>query len=233
MGAPSTAAHLRIVVRIAHNKRKMAIKDKIYVKSMVQNKTVKSKSKILTLLRKTERLRLRPLGLKDVRSLVEIGNEKLLSSFTMYLPFPFGVKDAKKVILDGTEGLKERRMYRFGIELNEQKKIIGIIDIYDINGRDRKAKIGYWLGKEYRGRGFASEAVNNVLDLAFKKLSLNKVSAKTLKYNTKSNNILNKFKFKRVAVLRKDKNIDGKLTDTYIWELTKEDFSRDKPFGNK
>lgn len=175
-----------------------------------------------------KRIKLRKLKNKDVIQLVKIGNEKLLSYFTMYLPFPFKTKDARKVILNGIEGFKEKKMYRFGIELCKQNKIIGIIDLYDINKKDGKAKIGYWLGKEYRGKGFAYEAVNDILNLSFKNLNLNKVSAKTLINNQRSNDLLNKFKFRKAAILRKDKNINGKLIDTYVWELLKENFKSTK-----
>src|SRR5690349_14355211 len=43
-----------------------------------------------------------------------------------------------------------------------QRKIVGIIHVREIDRVNRKAMIGYWVGQEYRGRGFAKAATRRI-----------------------------------------------------------------------
>lgn len=58
------------------------------------------------------------------------------------------------------------------------------------NGLPKSGEVGYWLGKSYWGHGFASEALEALLSVAFDYLPLNYVHASTATYNTASKNVL-------------------------------------------
>lgn len=169
----------------------------------------------------TKRLFLIKPSLKDAESLAENGNEKNMFYFTWYIPYPFTVKKAEKIIkwLNSEAKKKDNGTIAFCIVPKEENKAVGIIDLYDINKDDKKAKIGFWIGKNYRGKGLTSEAVEKVLDISFNKLRLNKVSAKVLFDNNASNTLLEKIGFRKVGISKMDKIIKGKALDCYIWEI--------------
>ena len=171
----------------------------------------------------TSRLILRTPKLSDSISLAKNGNQKDMYYYTWYISYPFTTPKAKKIIiwLLKESKKKERGVVPFSIIPKANMEAVGIIDLYDIEKEDKKAKIGFWIGEEYRGKGFTSEAVKEVLQLAFKKLKLNKVSAEALKDNTASNHLLKKLGFRKVGIMEKEKIIHGKPLDCFLWEVNK------------
>jgi ribosomal-protein-alanine N-acetyltransferase len=168
----------------------------------------------------TKKLTLRKMNSLDAKNLVLNGNEKEISLFTWYIPFPFTQKEALKIIEKQQEsGKNDKEMYRWGIELKEEHKIIGIIDIYALDKKNKKAQIGYWIGKTYRRKGYTSEAVKEILSYSFNNLHLNKISAKTLSQNEASNHLLKKMGFRKVGLLKQDKIIDSEKHDSFLWEI--------------
>lgn len=167
----------------------------------------------------TNNLILRKLLLKDIKDLIENGNDKEISRLTLYMPFPLTEKEAKKIIKDNDE-----KLFRFGVYLKKEAKIIGVIDIYSFKKQDKKAKLGYWIGKNYRGKGYASEAIEKIIEFAFKKLKIENLFATTLDENIISKNFLKKMNFKEVEFLKNDRIIDGKYLDTVKFSLNKQDF---------
>ena len=49
---------------------------------------------------------------------------------------------------------------------------IGLRDFYN-----ESCQVGYWLGKQYWGNGFATEAVKSILDFGFDQLNLEEIYA--------------------------------------------------------
>ena len=171
---------------------------------------------------KTKRLILRQISVKDSSEIAKIGNDKEISYFTYYWPYPLTISKTRKIISEIEKEWKEKKtVVMFKIQLKETKKTIGVLDIYDIDRRDKHAKTGYWLGRNYWGKGYALEAVKGVIKFAFNNLNLNKIFADTLTDNLSSNKLLEKAGFRKIGVMRKDKLVKGKLRDRFLWELIK------------
>ena len=60
---------------------------------------------------------------------------------------------------------------------------------------DHEAEIGYWLGKDFWGKGYATEAVQSVVAYAFEELSLVRLWAGAYQENTPSQRVLEKCGF--------------------------------------
>ncbi len=96
----------------------------------------------------TKRLTLRLPETEDAEELAKIGNDKEISYFTYFIPYPFTKKKAKRMIKEIEKERKEKKTaILFCILLKESSKIIGYLDLYDIDRKDKKALIGYWLGR--------------------------------------------------------------------------------------
>jgi ribosomal-protein-alanine N-acetyltransferase len=169
----------------------------------------------------TERLILRKPNLKDVDDLVENGNEKELSYLTYYLPYPFDKEEAEKII---SENDVNGELIRFAIVLKKDKKLIGLIDLYNWKRSQHIVKIGYWVGKNYRKQGYVSEIMPKIIEFAFEKLNVEKITAKVLIDNIASQKLLEKFNFVKTKVTPGDKFLDGKRVDTISYELARKDY---------
>lgn len=57
----------------------------------------------------------------------------------------------------------------------DNDKTIGVIDLYEFDPQHARAGIGIYIHKNFRGNGFAAEAVKKMLDYAFNILHLKQV----------------------------------------------------------
>ena len=110
-------------------------------------------------------------------------------------------------------------MKRFGIELKESGEIIGLIDLYNINLKSKKLKLGYWVGKAYRRKGYATEAIEKIIEYAFENYEVDEIIATTLISNEASIKLLEKLEFVKGKVLTNDRFIDEKHLDSVQFKL--------------
>ncbi len=171
-----------------------------------------------------KRIILRPYRKSDANDLAEKINHKDIARYTTNIPYPYSLEDAKKFIKSLQEKAKKKQPCCFGIFLRENKEFIGGIGIHNINFKNKNAETGYWLNKDYRGNGYAKEALELVLDYAFKKLKLRRVYAKVMTPNKPSYKLLEKVGFKKEGTLRKEIEKNKKTLDVYIYGLLKEEF---------
>jgi len=160
----------------------------------------------------TERLILRKLTEKDINDLVEQGNDYDVHYNSFFLmKFPFERKEAIEVI---NEDRNSKNMERFGIELKKEKKIIGLLDLYNINLKSKKLKWGCWIGKKYRRKGYINEATKTLIRYAFENYAVDEIIATTLTSNEPSMNMLKKIGFVKGNILKNDRFLEGKYVDS-------------------
>jgi RimJ/RimL family protein N-acetyltransferase len=75
-------------------------------------------------------------------------------------------------------------------------RAIGMCAIFDFAG-DRSAKIGYWLDRRHRGKGYGREAVQLLTDIAFGQLKLRRLVAVSKSSNEPSLRLLHSIGFKQ------------------------------------
>jgi ribosomal-protein-alanine N-acetyltransferase len=151
---------------------------------------------------KGKRIFLRPLKYSDREDIFKNARDKEVSRWTYNIPYPYTKNDAHRFIRYSIRGLQKKQTYLFAIVLNDKERLVGAIEIKPARKEDKKAEIGYWIGKAYWGQGIASEAIKLVLIFAFKKLKLHRLSAGVFKENPASKKVLLKNGFKLEGCLR-------------------------------
>jgi [ribosomal protein S5]-alanine N-acetyltransferase len=176
----------------------------------------------------TQRLLLRPVTLRDIPSIVKNVNNLNVSKWLLAVPYPYRTKDAKSWINHCQEeaGKKQRDNYDFGIELKSDNTLIGAIGINHISKYQGTATVGYWLGEDYWRNGYGSEALNAILNLAFKKLKLRRLEAEVFAKNPSSGKLLEKYDFQKEGFKRKviKSKATGKIHDGIIYALLRQDY---------
>jgi RimJ/RimL family protein N-acetyltransferase len=136
----------------------------------------------------TERLMLRRPTLADVKAIARLANDIRIAENTRRLPHPYSHDHAIDFVR-GTANDKPETV--FLIENNYAP--IGMVGV-DWRQPDAP-ELGYWLGVEYWGQGFATEAARAVIDFAFEASDVEQLISGARVANPSSRNILEKCGF--------------------------------------
>ncbi|MAI16369.1 MAG: GCN5 family acetyltransferase [Gammaproteobacteria bacterium] len=135
---------------------------------------------------KTARLLLKHLGDQDKYRLVELLSVYEVAQSLTRVPYPYTLSDAE----DWLARVKENP-FNLSIFLNDE--LIGGVSLSD--RRDRSYELGYWVGADYWGQGFATEAAGGLLNFAYLQIHPLVVVANVYKENVVSSKVLRKLGF--------------------------------------
>ena len=108
---------------------------------------------------KTDRLALRPLQESDAAAVADFAGDIEVARMTARIPHPCTIEDATAWIA-GLAGTDEAV---FAILLDDT--LIGCTGYCPVE--ETRAEIGYWIGKPWWGRGYATEAARALVGHAF------------------------------------------------------------------
>ncbi len=110
----------------------------------------------------SRRLRMRAPKSEDAGAIARLAGDYAICSMTTRMPYPYVEGDARSFIkLVGAQN--RERENTFVIE-HEAEGVVGAIGFHQPAGQP--LEMGYWIGKPYWGRGYATEAANAALDWA-------------------------------------------------------------------
>jgi RimJ/RimL family protein N-acetyltransferase len=107
----------------------------------------------------TERLILRGVGRSDAAAIAELANDLGVVGNTSQMPYPYRQADAEAFVA-GCERADPRTEATFAIE-HRAFGFMGIL-AFDRNAAGRP-EVGYWLGRPFWNRGYATEALTAAL----------------------------------------------------------------------
>lgn len=145
---------------------------------------------------KTERLKLRPIVMKDAEDIYEYSS----SNRNTYYVYPrhHTISDSEFIIANY---FMSEPLGKYGIELQKNKKLIGTIDLR-IQAKNRSAEIGYIINERYQRKSYGKEAAKAILAFAFEKLKLEKVTANCQSQNKASESLMLSLGMKKEGELR-------------------------------
>lgn len=157
-----------------------------------------------------KKINLRKFISSDAEDIYLNVKDKEIAGRAWKIPYPYPKSAADEFINYAQRMLREKRAYILGIEFKENKKIIGVISINNIDSENKKALLGYWLGKKYWGTGIMTEALGLILKFAFDDLNLHRVESQPFETNLASRRILEKNGFVYEGTDREVKLINKK-----------------------
>jgi [ribosomal protein S5]-alanine N-acetyltransferase len=142
---------------------------------------------------KTKRLTLRPLEDRDAPRIAALAGDWAVASMTARIPYPYDESYAHLWI----SGLEDGEFVR-GVELDGE--LIGATGYFGDD--DGAAEIGYWIGKPWWGRGFATEAASMMVRYCFTTAALPRIVCCHFVDNPDSQRVIEKLGFKSTGTGR-------------------------------
>jgi ribosomal-protein-serine acetyltransferase len=103
--------------------------------------------------------------------------------------------------------------------------LCGSIRVKEIDTFDRKAKIGYFLGKAFEGKGIMTASMRFILDYCFNVLQLNRIELHCAVTNAPSIAVARRLGFTLEGVLRQDECLHGVFVDQQVYGLLRAEFA--------
>ena len=171
----------------------------------------------------TKRLVLRRFKYEDLDDILAFHSHPSVRQATAgtLTPTQEGVRDYIKTQLSYRD-FEPEVVFDLAIEQKRDRKVIGLLTL--ITKEHRQGEIGWALGIEHRGQGYATEGAAALLAYGFQALGLHRIQAETSRENEPSWKVMERLGMVREACLRdaifregqhQDKLIYGCLADDY------------------
>jgi ribosomal-protein-alanine N-acetyltransferase len=161
----------------------------------------------------SERLILREPEMHDGPSIVELAGAFEIADTTLRIPHPYNLGQAQSWIKEVRRLSSKNSLRQWVIILQKGRTLIGAIGLSGIDYRHRHGELGYWIGKPWWGRGYATEAAKTVLHYAFWDLNLHRVYAHHFVRNEASGRVLQKAGMVCEGIMREHVNRWGRYED--------------------
>lgn len=139
---------------------------------------------------RTKRLHLRALDRRDARRIAMLAGDWDVARMTGRIPHPYSVDLALQWIDDLSDGERV-------LGVVHQNVLVGICG-YMPDGA--AAEIGYWIGKPWWGRGFATEAAGALIDHCFAEVGFGRLTCGHFADNPASARVISKLGFRYTGV---------------------------------
>jgi RimJ/RimL family protein N-acetyltransferase len=159
--------------------------------------------------------------LEDAKTVAALANERRIAENTARIPHPYKIADADGFIRGANKSDGEAV---FLITLRD-KTVIGACGV---TAQEQTPELGYWLGVEHWGKGYATEALHAVIDYAFTDLEHIALQAGARVTNPASRRVLEKCGFQwtgvglyRIKAINSSAPIDRFRLERGIWSAIK------------
>ncbi len=105
------------------------------------------------------------------------------------------IEETKRWLKRCIEKYKIIDSYNWGIELKENRELIGSISANKVENESNCYEIGYAIGRKYWGKGYATEALNRVVEYLMNEVGIRRILCRCAKENKASQKIICKAGF--------------------------------------
>ena len=167
-----------------------------------------------------EKIYLSPRSLEDVEKYTEWMNDFHTTDYTGR-SYQTVTLQAEREYLE--ENIKKEAVFAI-VDIKEDK-LIGTVGLHNVDYINRTATLGIFIGdRQYRSKGYGTEAIKLILDFGFNYLNLNNVKLDLMEFNERALACYKKCGFKEYGRRRKCNFINGKYYDKIEMDILAEEF---------
>lgn len=164
------------------------------------------------------RIVLRSIDGADASAIARYAADVEISRWTE-IPHPYTMAHAREFIDFSVQENRNGKSAHFGIEWIGSGEIIGMCSLTNIDRDARSGEIGYWLAKDYWGKGIASDSVEMIMRHGFLTLRMTRLYARVIAPNEKSLRLLDRLGFVDEGTLREAFWRNGRAYDVRMFSM--------------
>ncbi|HEY0756290.1 MAG TPA: GNAT family protein [Ktedonobacteraceae bacterium] len=162
---------------------------------------------------------LRLLEEADAPQLFELieHNRSHLRQWLPWVDYDTAVEDSRRFVKSSMQRYLDNEGFDPGILY--QGQLVGIIGFHTVNWSNRQVEIGYWLAADFQGRGVMTRACRAMLNYAFRKLQLNRVSIRCATGNSRSRALPERLGFTQEGIQREGEWLYDHFVDLAVYSM--------------
>lgn len=169
----------------------------------------------------TERLLLRPVSYEDCEDFYRLVSPS--QSLPFIFPRPSSRKESDELLV---HSFMREPLGIWAIEEKASQQMIGVVRLEKLDERLRQADLAYFLHQRAWGQGLMTEAVKNILFLAFTRLDLESLSIHTHLENQASQRVAEKAGFQLLGRYRGSDRYSHQMRDYLQFRINKQVYNR-------
>jgi len=173
---------------------------------------------------RTARLILGGFRSEDAAELQRLAGAREIADTTLRIPHPYRLDDALTWIEQQNRQAVANDIANFALRLIPTGQLIGCVGLRDIEAQHRQAELGFWIGVDWWGRGYAREAARAVIRFGFETLDLNRICAHHMTRNPASARVLQAVGMQREGVLRQRVQKWGVYEDVVLYAVLRDEW---------
>lgn len=166
----------------------------------------------------TQRLILRKLRIGDYKDMFEYAGRDDVTKYLLWNSHPDADYTFDYLTYVQTQ-YKTGEFYDFAVVLRENGKMIGTCGFSSFDFANNGAEIGYVINPEYRGNGYADEAVSRIMAFGFTELDLRRIEARYIVNNDSSRRVMEKCGMTFEGIHRSAVLLKGKYADVGYYSI--------------
>jgi len=174
---------------------------------------------------RTSRLTLGAFRAEDAPEVQRLAGAREVADTTLAIPHPYELDHAIAWIGQQRKEAARGRAVNFAIRLRSSDALIGSAGLRDIDPEHLQAELGFWMGQEWWGKGYAREASIAVIGFGFDALGLNRICAHHMARNPAAGRVLEAVGMQREGLLRQRVRKWGVHEDVVLYAILRDDRS--------
>jgi len=167
----------------------------------------------------TARLRARPMAQSDLETFVAYRRDPVVARFQTWSDYSM---EEGRALIASMQGLSlgvPGMWYQIALEEHAGGGLVGDLAAKVSGSEPREMEVGFTLAPAYQGKGFGSEAVRGLLDVAFGTLGLHRVVAVTDALNAPAGALLERVGMRREAHFHENVFFKGAWGSEFLFAL--------------
>lgn len=144
-------------------------------------------------------------------------NREHLRQWLPWVDYETSIEDSQRFIERSLQNYLDNKSFDLGIHYRGQ--LSGVISFHTVDWPNRQVEIGYWLGSAFQGSGIMTKACRAMMDVAFHKLQLNRITILCASGNTRSRAIPERLGFIQEGVRRDGQWLYDHFVDLVMYSM--------------
>jgi len=171
-----------------------------------------------------------PWRAEEIAAIVR-GNLKHLQPWMPWAVDDYSIDSAKEWIQRTLAEFAEDGRFNAIVLLDE--KPVGAIGFHNLNTANGSAEIGYWIAKEYEGRGIVTRCCRVLIDYLFDVRGLNRIQINCNIENRRSRAVPERLGFTLEGVHRQVEYVNGHFGDWAVYAMLKDEWQSQLAVGSR